>query len=171
MPLNRIAVAALLVLAVAACSPLPTATPGAPSASQPAPATPSRAATPSASAPAPTPWPSRTLGANEHWLASFPGPILPPPDSPAPCAGIGIGAPGASAAGLPLNGSASDPSLVWLGDTPSGFRLVWPPGTSVRFLATGFEILDSSGTVTYRSGDIINGVCVSGDETYWIPTW
>jgi hypothetical protein len=127
---------------------------------------------PPAPTPSATPWPSRTLGPSEYWLPSLPDLAQTPGGSPQACAGVGIGLAGASQQGMPLNGSRTDPRYVWLG--PAGIRrdLVWPPGYSVRFTASGFEILDQTGAVRHRSGDWIDGGCITSDpDTLWLPDW
>lgn len=60
-----------------------------------------------------------------------------------------------------LHGAPSDPRVAWATDRSSGARidLLWPNGYSARFLA-GLEILDSTGAVVAREGDLIIGKCM-----------
>jgi hypothetical protein len=71
------------------------------------------------------------------------------------CAGIGLGE-------ATLAGDRQDPYLAWL-VYPDGERtdVVWPPGYSARF-TPDLEILDASGRVVHRAGDVIDGGCVTG---------
>jgi hypothetical protein len=136
--------------------------PDAPAGSEPAPA----------STPKPTPWPSRTLGPNEYWLPSDPALAFGPGASQQPCAGIGIGVAGASQQGVPLHGSAKDAHHVWLGEGTGRIDLIWPPGFSVKFSGTEFVVLDQTGVGRHRSGETIDGGCVtSSDSVLWIPDW
>jgi hypothetical protein len=74
-----------------------------------------------------------------------------PPDI---CAGVGVSA--------LLRGDAHDPALTWVEDTTTHTRrdVVWPVGYRARF-APRLEVLDASGTVVLREGDLISGTCGS----------
>ena len=93
-------------------------------------------------------------------VASFsPGelPLPTPPfvnNPPDICAGVGISA--------LLRGDAHDPVLTWVEDTMTHTRrdVVWPVGYRARFTPR-LEVLDASGTVVLREGDLITGTCGS----------
>jgi len=149
-PLARPVVIAILGLAVAACSPGPSPTPP---------------IIPPTAAPI-TPRPARTLGPNEYWLPVMPGLVLGPDSSPMACAGIGIG--NADSSPIALRGSATDSRHAWLGDGAGRLNLVWPAGYAARFNPK-LEVLDAAGNVVARDGQAFDGVCVTGNETYWLP--
>jgi len=80
-----------------------------------------------------------------------PLPLAPNPDI---CRGMGMD-------GL-INGAPDDPRVAWIitgfgRETP----LVWPAGWTARFGPT-LEIVDASGSVRFRRGDIVSGICLEG---------
>jgi hypothetical protein len=77
-----------------------------------------------------------------------------PPDI---CAGVGISA--------LLHGDPHDPALTWVEDTTTRTRrdVVWPVGYRARFTPR-LEVLDASGTVVLREGDLISGTCGSAAD-------
>jgi hypothetical protein len=82
-----------------------------------------------------------------------------PPDI---CAGVGISA--------LLHGDAHDPALTWVEDTTTHTRrdVVWPVGYRARF-APRLEVLDASGTVVLREGDLITSVCgITTDGRFYL---
>ena len=80
------------------------------------------------------------------------------PTDPAWPGGCGVGV-GLDAV---LHGSTSDPRVVWAADRSSGDRidLVWPAGYGARF-NPGLEVLDASGAIVAREGDLLIGRCVT----------
>lgn len=73
-----------------------------------------------------------------------------------PCRGIGLSA--------SVEGRPNDPRGVWL-RTQSGARridVLWPPGYAARF-ADRLEILDNTGQIVLRGGDVISGGCATGN--------
>lgn len=82
-----------------------------------------------------------------------------PPDI---CAGVGIGA--------LLRGDAPDPALTWVEDTTTHTRrdVVWPVGYRARFTPR-LEVLDASGAVVLREGDLISGTCgITTDGRFYL---
>jgi hypothetical protein len=79
---------------------------------------------------------------------------LPRDEFPNECPTVGLEA--------TLTGSPNDPRLAWL-STSEGRRveLVWPPGYGARF-APDLEVLNESGSVVFRAGDVVDGGCVKG---------
>jgi hypothetical protein len=72
------------------------------------------------------------------------------------CAGVGL----LKAA---LTGDPADPRVAWL-QTPNGRQdVVFPPGFSARFTPL-LQILDATGKVVARDGDVIDGGCVTGAD-------
>jgi len=72
------------------------------------------------------------------------------------CAGVGTAA--------TLVGSPTDPRLAWLVDFQGGrHEAVWPRAFTARF-DPDLAVLDPSGKVVYRAGDVIDGGCVTGSE-------
>jgi hypothetical protein len=72
------------------------------------------------------------------------------------CAGIGISA--------ILHGDQADPHVTWLAAKP-GARLgtLWPAGYHARFNPM-LEVLDATGAVVLREGDLINGGCETSGQ-------
>lgn len=70
------------------------------------------------------------------------------------CRGIGLDA--------TVVGSLEDPRSAWL-ITDAGVRkdLVWPSGYVARF-NPGLEVLDETGAVVFRQGDLVRGACLRG---------
>ncbi|HJP87449.1 MAG TPA: hypothetical protein VJ850_00215 [Candidatus Limnocylindrales bacterium] len=62
---------------------------------------------------------------------------------------------------LTLHGSAADPRRAWGVDASTGHRseLVWPDGYVARF-DPALEVLDATGAVIAREGDLLVGTCV-----------
>ena len=82
-----------------------------------------------------------------------------PPDI---CAGVAIGA--------LLRGDAHDPALTWVEDTTTHTRrdVVWPVGYRARFTPR-LEVLDASGAVVLREGDLISGTCgITTDGRFYL---
>ena len=73
------------------------------------------------------------------------------------CAGVGLDA-------ARLTGDPNDPRVAWLA-TPGGGRqdVVFPPGYQARFVPA-LEVLDASGAVVARDGDVVDGGCVTGAD-------
>jgi hypothetical protein len=70
------------------------------------------------------------------------------------CEGVHLGA--------TLAGSPTDPRVAWAVDAKGGrHEIVWPPGFTARF-DPDLAVLDTSGKVRYRAGDLIDGGCVHG---------
>lgn len=79
---------------------------------------------------------------------------LPAALNPEVCRGTGLSG--------NIMGNPADDRLVWLSTEEGGARrLVWPPGWTARF-APGLEVVDESGSVRFREGDHISGVCLKG---------
>ncbi len=59
-----------------------------------------------------------------------------------------------------LHGSRDEPRVTWAIDRFSGTRvdIVWPAGYSARFLPD-LQVLDGTGAVVAREGDLIVGTC------------
>lgn len=70
-----------------------------------------------------------------------------------------------------LQGDPADPRIAWL-ETSSGRRseTIWEAGFTARF-APDLEVLDASGQVVYRAGDLIEEYCAvgSGPVLVWPP--
>jgi hypothetical protein len=64
-----------------------------------------------------------------------------------------------------IHGSATDPALAWI-VFPDGHRvnLVWPLGFRARF-APKLEVVDASGRVVARDGDLATGGCGMGPNS------
>ena len=75
------------------------------------------------------------------------------------CRGIGL-------TGASLAGNPSDPRVTWLNTSGVRREIVWPPGYTARFyrFSSPFEVVDASGRVVYRQGDLIRGGCVAGPD-------
>jgi hypothetical protein len=69
-----------------------------------------------------------------------------------PCAGVGTEA--------VLAGDPGDPQVAWIVSRGTRVDVVFPYGFSARF-APNLEILDAAGAVVARSGDRIDGGCVT----------
>lgn len=86
----------------------------------------------------------------------LPGSASLPTDAnwPGGC-GIGVGLDAV------LRGDAGDARVAWAIDRSSGGRidLVWPAGYSARFLPD-LQVLDASGTIVARDGDLVIGKCM-----------
>lgn len=76
------------------------------------------------------------------------------------CAGVGF------ADRVELRGSPNDPRTAWAMSRGRRLDLVWPEGYSARF-APLLEVLDETGTVVARDGDVIEGGCRLGDPNAW----
>ena len=89
------------------------------------------------------------LPASTHWP--------PPPATPPPCAGVGLDA--------ILHGNPTDQDVTWLEDRASGarIRVSWPDGFRARFDPV-LLVIDLTGRVVHREGDVIEGGCVDGDR-------
>ena len=72
------------------------------------------------------------------------------------CAGVGI-------ADAHLTGDPNDPRVAWLTGQYGRREVVFPARFTARF-APELEILDATGTVVARSGDLITGGCVTGGD-------
>ena len=71
------------------------------------------------------------------------------------CAGVGLET-------TRLTGDSSDPRVAWLATTGGGRQdVVFPPGYRARFVPA-LEVLDASGAVVARDGDVVDGGCVTG---------
>ena len=64
-----------------------------------------------------------------------------------------------------LHGDAHDPLVAWLADATTHARrdVVWPPGYRARF-APRLEVLDPSGVVVLREGDVVRDACGVTDD-------
>jgi hypothetical protein len=80
---------------------------------------------------------------------------LPLAENPNACRGVGIEA--------TLAGSPTDNRVTWLVRAENGNEtpLVWPPGWKARFTPS-LEVMDPSGIVRFRQGDLVSGACVKG---------
>ena len=94
--------------------------------------------------------PSSQLAADEYALPEFQKSVG---GVPVACAGV------AYVDKVVIHGSADDPALVWIVFS-DGRRenLVWPSGFLARFVPK-LEILDASGRVVARDGDLATGGC------------
>lgn len=84
-----------------------------------------------------------------------PGPQLPTLDHAEwICFGVGLDQ-------VNLAGDPTDPRLAWLVEA-GGNRLeaVWEPGYTARF-NPDLEVLDETGRVVYRAGDVIDDYCAT----------
>jgi hypothetical protein len=95
------------------------------------------------------------------------------PSDPKWSGGCGIGV-GLDAV---LRGASADARVAWAIDRSGGGRieLVWPAGYSARFLPD-LQVLDATGTVVAREGDLIIGSCMGNPERVDAgevrpPTW
>lgn len=65
-----------------------------------------------------------------------------------------------------LRGSPNDPRIAWGISLGKRLDFVWPEGYSARFVPL-LEVLDETGTVVARDGDVIDGGCRLGDPDAW----
>jgi hypothetical protein len=75
-------------------------------------------------------------------------------DPPGLCAGVGLDA--------VLHGDPRYPDIAWLENRihpgPHRIDVVWPVGYRARF-APKLEVVDATGTVVLREGDVVTGAC------------
>jgi hypothetical protein len=83
--------------------------------------------------------------------------LLPLRTIPVPRVCLGVGGGG----GATLVGDPNDSQVAWLEGFGNRVEVVWPPGYFARF-APDLEVLDPSGKVMYREGDLIPGGCAVG---------
>jgi hypothetical protein len=77
------------------------------------------------------------------------------------CAGVGL-------TNTTIEGSPTDPRVVWLSSPGGPDRpVVFPTGFTARFAPT-LEVLNASGQVAFVAGQQITGGCVGGDEVLLI---
>lgn len=97
------------------------------------------------------------LGCGTVPATDRPSPLLLPLRTvavvPRVCLGIGGGA--------TLVGDPNDEHVAWLEGFGNRGEVVWPPGYVARF-APDLEVLDPSGNVIYREGDVMPGGCAVG---------
>ena len=63
-----------------------------------------------------------------------------------------------------LTGDPNDPRLAWLATAGGGRKdVVFPPGYRARF-APALEVLDTSGAVVARDGEVVDRGCVTGAD-------
>jgi hypothetical protein len=72
------------------------------------------------------------------------------------CGGVGL-------VDTRLRGDANDPAVAWLQGQNGPTSVAFPKGFTARFTPR-LEILDESGVVRFRDGDVIDGGCVWGDD-------
>ena len=70
------------------------------------------------------------------------------------CGGVGY------SQAVTIHGSTSDPALAWIVFALDGHRenLLWPAGYSARF-APSLEVINASGSVVAREGELATGGC------------
>ena len=96
------------------------------------------------------------LGCGTVPSAERPSPLLLPLRTmavPRVCLGLGGGA--------RLVGDPNDAHVAWLEGFGNRGEVVWPPGYHARF-APDLEILEPTGRVIYRGGDLMPGGCAVG---------
>lgn len=62
-----------------------------------------------------------------------------------------------------LTGDPTDPRVAWLDQAQGRTDVVFPLGLRARF-APNLEIVDQTGRVVARAGDVIDGGCVTGGD-------
>jgi hypothetical protein len=100
----------------------------------------------SASAPPPP-----SLAPGEYALPTFQTTLN---GQPVACGGVGY------AQEVTIHGSAADPALTWIVFARDGHRedVLWPAGYRARF-GPALEVLDPSGAVVAREGELVTGGC------------
>lgn len=109
--------------------------------------------------PSATELPLPSLAPGEYALPTFQTMLN---GQPVACGGVGY------AQEVTIHGSAADPALAWIVFARDGHRedLLWPAGYRARF-TPALEVLDPSGQVVAREGELVTGGCpMPPDGTY-----